>query len=318
MSVADPRGRAYLQGMTSSSIVPCLWFDNSAQRAASFYVAVFGSGHITGVSHYPETVDNPGHKPRGSVLAVEFEIDGQRFTALNGGPQFRINPSISFFVHTDSVAETNRLFGALADGGKVLMPLKSYPWSERYGWVIDPFGVSWQVIKRRGEDGPLGATIVPCLMFSGSQHGRADEAMHNYAGIFPNSRVTRIERYNGDDGPAGTVKHGRFILDGQEMIAMDSHVSTDIAFNEGVSLQVMCEDQAQVDRYWDVLSDGGEGGPCGWLTDRYGLSWQVAPIVINDWMTSDNSAARDRVFQAMLRMTKLDIATLDDAFMSAQ
>ncbi len=301
--------------MTTSPIVPCLWFDDAAQQAASFYIELFSASRILGVSRYPESFDNPGGKPRGSLLTVELEIAGQRFTALNGGPQFTINPSISFFVQADSVTEANRLFDALGKDGKVLMPLDSYPWSERYGWVADRFGVSWQVIvPPAGEDQPRGATIVPCLMFSGAQHGRAADAMRDYASIFPNSHISSIERYREDEGPIGTVKHARFSLDGQDMIAMDSHENHGFNFNEGVSLQVMCETQDQIDRYWEALSDGGDKGPCGWLTDRYGISWQIAPAVINDWMMSDDIAARDRTFQAMLRMTKLDIAALREAF----
>ena len=144
-------------------------------------------------SHYPESADNPSGKPRGSVLTVEFEVLGRRFTALNGGPQFAINPSISFFVFSDTTARTDALWAELAQAGKVLMPLDKYPWSERYGWVQDRFGVSWQVMttQRAAE----GSRIVPCLMFSGAQYGRAEEAMKAYTAVFPDSRVVQLERY---------------------------------------------------------------------------------------------------------------------------
>ena len=95
---------------------------------------------------------------------------------------------------------------------------------------------------------------------------------------------------------------------------MDSHVSHDVTFNEALSLQVMCEDQAELDRYWEALSDGGEQGPCGWLKDRFGLSWQVVPTSIAEWMASTDTAARDRAFEVMLRMKKLDIAALQRAY----
>jgi len=127
-------------------IVPCLWFDDQAESAAAFYVATFPGGRVTGISHFPESFDAPGGLRRGSVLTVEFEIAGQRFTALNGGPMFTLYPSISFFVFVDTPAEADRLFSALADGGTALMPIDRYPWSERYGWVQDRFGVSWQVV----------------------------------------------------------------------------------------------------------------------------------------------------------------------------
>jgi predicted 3-demethylubiquinone-9 3-methyltransferase (glyoxalase superfamily) len=91
---------------------------------------------------------------------------------------------------------------------------------------------------------------------------------------------------------------------------MDSHLAQGFTFDVGLSLQVTCEDQAEVDRYWDALGAGGEHGPCGWLKDRFGLSWQVVPSAMTEWMTGADQAARDRVFRAMLPMKKLDLAAL--------
>jgi predicted 3-demethylubiquinone-9 3-methyltransferase (glyoxalase superfamily) len=297
---------------TASRITPCIWLDDQAESAAAFYVRTFPGGRIMATSRYPESIDTPGGKGRGSILTVEFEVAGRQFTVLNGGPLFVLNPSISFFIRVESNRDADSLFASLAEGGEALMPIGSYPWSERYGWVKDRFGVSWQVIA--GRRPPGGATIVPCLMFAGPQHGRAETAMRRYAGIFPNSRVDILERYRADEGPEGTVKHGRFALDGQEMIAMDSHVEHGITFNEALSLQVMCEDQDELDRYWAALGDGGQHGPCGWLKDCFGLSWQVVPTAIARWMSSDDTAACDRAFEAMLKMKKLDIAALQRAF----
>jgi predicted 3-demethylubiquinone-9 3-methyltransferase (glyoxalase superfamily) len=294
------------------AIVPCLWLDTQAEEAARFYVRTFGDGRVLATSHYPRSVDNPSGKPRGSVLTVDFEVLGQRFTALNGGPDFAINPSISFFVHTDTAARTDQLCAELGQGGRSLMPAGSYPWSERYGWVQDRFGVSWQVMTSGRAPGAGG--IVPCLMFADAQHGRAEEAMKAYAGVFPDSRIVHIERYGADRGPEGKVVHGRFVLSGQEFVAMDSHEARGATFNEGLSFQVMCEDQAEVDRYWDRLSAGGRPGVCGWLTDAFGLSWQVVPKGISTWMASRDTRASDRAFQAVMGMTKVDIAAVDAAF----
>lgn len=298
--------------MSHSPIVPCIWLDDQAEQAAAFYVQTFPNGRITAKSHYPQSLDNPSGKPRGSLLTVELEVAEQRFTVLNGGPLFSPNPSISFFVRVDTPAEADRLYAALAEGGEALMPIDSYPWSERYGWIKDRFGVSWQVIAGRRPEG--AAVIAPCLMFAGLQHRKAEEAMRLYAGIFPNSRVESVERYAPGEGPEGTVKHGRFAIDGQDMVAMDSHVDHGFTFNEGLSLQVMCDGQPELDRYWEALSEGGEKGPCGWLKDRFGVSWQVVPSEIAEWMTSPDVAAVDRAFEAMLKMTKLDIAALKRAF----
>lgn len=299
--------------MRSHQMVPCLWLDGQAEQAAAFYVRTFPGGRITGMTRYPESMDNPGGRPRGSVLTVEFEVAGMGFTALDGGPLFRLNPSISFFVHADTPAEADRFFAPLADGGHVLMPLDAYPWSARYGWVQDRFGVSWQVIAGRRPAG--GATIAPCFMFAGPQHGRAEEAMRAWAGIFPESRLGILERYEPGEGPEGTVKHGRFVLAGQDLVAMDSHLAHGITFNEALSLQVMCEDQVTLDRCWEALAAGGSHGPCGWLKDRFGVSWQVVPTRLLAWLTGGDAAARDRTFAALLTMEKLDVAALERAFL---
>ena len=296
----------------SAAIVPCLWLDDQAEEAARFYTRTFGDGRVLATSHYPESADNPSGKPRGSVLTVEFEVLGRRFTALNGGPQFAINPSISFFVFSDTIARTDALWAELGQSGKVLMPLDKYPWSERYGWVQDRFGVSWQVMttQRPAE----GSRIVPCLMFSGAQYGRAEDAMKAYTAVFPDSRVVQLERYGAGLPAEGKVMHGRIVLAGQQLIAMDGHTAQRESFNEGLSLQVMCEDQAEVDHYWERLSAGGRPGMCGWLRDAFGLSWQIVPRRIADWVASRDTQANDRAFQAIMRMRKVDIAALDAAF----
>jgi len=291
-----------------NGIAPCLWFDDRAEEAAELYTGIFPGSTVRAVSRFPESFDNPSGKPPGSVMTVELELAGLAFTALNGGPQFTINPSISFFVHTETSEETDRIFAALADGGSILMPLQEYPWSERFAWVQDRNGVSWQVILGRREG--VRQTIVPCLMFSGAQHGRAREAMQRYSELFDHSRLRDVATYSADEGPEGMIKHGRFVVAGQDFVAMDGHVDPPFGFNEAVSLQVMCEDQPEVDRYWAALSDGGEEGPCGWLKDRFGVSWQVVPTAFIELTKRGDAAANDRMFQSMLGMKKLDIAAL--------
>lgn len=301
--------------MSNQRIVPCIWLDDQAEAAAALYARVFRDSRVIATSRYPESGENPSGRPPGSVLTVELVVEGQRVTLLNGGPMFVVNPSISFFVHVDSGAEADRMFAVLLDGGEALMPIDAYPWSVRYGWVKDRFGVSWQVMA--GRRPPGAATIVPCLMFAGKQHRRAEEAMRFFTGVFPGGRIDLVERNAAGEGPEGTVKHGRFVLDGHTLVAMDSHLEHGFTFSEALSLQVMCEGQAEVDRFWDALSDGGEQGPCGWLKDRFGVSWQVVPRGIEAWMTSKDTRARDRAFAAMLTMKKLDVAELERAFAGA-
>jgi predicted 3-demethylubiquinone-9 3-methyltransferase (glyoxalase superfamily) len=293
--------------MTRDRIVPCLWFDDQAEEAAAFYVATFPDASTGEVARYPSSGPNPSRKPPGSVMTVDFAVAGQRFVALNGGPAFSPNPSISFFVYVPIAQEVDRLHHALLAGGMSLMPLDAYPWSDRYGWVMDRFGVSWQVMAAPGVE---RATVAPCLMFTGANHGRAREAIDAYVAAFPEARIAALEQYTGDDGPAGTVKHGRFTIGDQQVVVMDSHGDHPFTFSEAISLQVMCADQDEVDHYWRALAEGGEAGRCGWLKDRFGVSWQVVPEAIVEWLAQPDAAVRDRAFQAMLGMDKLDIAEL--------
>jgi predicted 3-demethylubiquinone-9 3-methyltransferase (glyoxalase superfamily) len=296
-------------------IAPCLWLDDQAEAAAQLYCGIFPGSRVTAISRYPTTFENPGGKPRGSVLTVEIDLAGSPFTLLNGGRQFHVSPSISFFVHTRSAEETRRIASALADSGSFLMDLAEYPWSPLYAWVRDRYDVSWQVMLTT--DAWSGPTIMPCLMFSGAVHGRAEEALRLYAAVFPDGAVEALERYGAGEGPEGTLKHGRASLgDGRLIAAMDSHLDHDNRFDEAISLQVYCADQVELDHYWDRLSEGGEEGPCGWLKDRFGVSWQVVPRDLIEMTTSDKDGgqAYERAFRAMLDMGKLDIGALRAAF----
>ena len=305
--------------LNNPTIAPCLWFDDSAEEAAAFYVETHGAGRVIASARFPSSSDNPAGKPRGSVMSVDFEIHGQRFTAVNGGPQFVINPSISFFAHVGSEAEAERLFAALSNGGVALMPLDAYPWSPCFGWAVDRFGVSWQVTTVPPQSPQSGMPpIAPSLMFCGKQLGNAMSAMERFCGVFPASRIGKVERFGPDEDGAGLVKYGRVVLAGQHLVAMDSPGDHAFGFNEAVSLQVLCDGQPDVDHYWAELSRDGEPGQCGWLKDRFGISWQVVPKQWLDWLGTDaDDAARERVFEAMLPMTKLDVAALERAFAGA-
>lgn len=157
--------------------------------------------------------------------------------------------------------------------------------------------------------------IVPCLWFA----DEAEEAARFYTGVFPNSRVVAVTRY-GATGfehhrrPVGSVMTVQFELDGQAFTALNG--GPVFRFNEAVSLQVMCETQAEIDHYWDALSAGGDPGAqnCGWLKDRYGLSWQVAPVGMEEMLADPGSPAGERAMAAVLGMKKLDLAALRGAF----
>jgi len=294
-----------------STIAPCLWFNGVAEDAVRAYADLFGDVEVHATSRYGEGMPFPA----GTALVVEFSIAGRRMQALNGGPMFTLNPSVSFFVHAASADEAKRLFDGLAPGGQVLMALGSYPWSPSYAWVQDRFGVSWQIIAERPAF--TGARIVPCLMFTGAQEGRAESAIAYFSQVFSKAQTLSLERYGAGEGPVTSVKHARFTLDGDEFVAMDAPGPQAFTFNEALSLSVRCEDQARVDELWGHLCDGGAPGRCGWLKDRFGLSWQIVPEALVRMQTQGDGAARGRMFASMLTMSKLDVAVLERAFVGA-
>lgn len=294
------------------NITPHLWFDREAREAAEFYVSAFGGDSaVTGANVIPDT-------PSGEVETVSFRLLGYAFMSISAGPAFSINPSVSFFVNfdpsrrADAKEALDALWGTLADGGTVLMPLDAYPFSERYGWVRDKYGVSWQLILTNpaGEPKP---NIVPSLMFT-KNAGKAEEAMRFYTSVFRDSKEGFVARYGPGMAPdkEGTVMFEDFMLMGQWFAAMDSARRHDFAFNEAVSLVVRCDGQAEIDYFWERLSAVPEAEQCGWLKDKYGVSWQIVPSQLGELM-GGSPEQRGRVIQAFLNMRKLDVAALERA-----
>jgi predicted 3-demethylubiquinone-9 3-methyltransferase (glyoxalase superfamily) len=153
--------------------------------------------------------------------------------------------------------------------------------------------------------------VTPCLWFD----GKAEEAARFYTSLIPNSRIVDVQRSPSDtpSGPEGMVLTVEFELDGRSYIGLNG--GPEFTFNEAISLQVECEDQAEVDKYWDgLLADGGGPSVCGWLRDKYGLSWQVTPKRLLEMYTSPDRDAARRAMDKMLTMTKLDIEPLERAF----
>ena len=154
--------------------------------------------------------------------------------------------------------------------------------------------------------------ITPCLWFD----TEGEDAARFYTSIFPNSRITEVARY-GSAGPRpeGTVMTVSFELDGQEFLALNG--GPQFTFSEALSFQVFCKTQDEVDAYWSKLSEGGEEGPCGWLKDRFGLSWQIVPTVLPELLADPDAAKSQRVMQAMLGMKKIEIEGLEQAAKAA-
>jgi predicted 3-demethylubiquinone-9 3-methyltransferase (glyoxalase superfamily) len=288
-------------------ITPHLWFDTEAVEAAEFYSSTFPNSKVTNVTTLHAT-------PSGDTDVVSFELLGQPFMAISAGPLFKFTPAVSFQVSCRTKEEVDTLWERLADGGTALMPLDSYPFSERYGWTEDRYGLSWQIMLVGEEQ--RGERITPTLMFVGEVCGKAEEAINFYASVFPNSKVGPILRYGTDEQPdeEGTIKHAGFLLEGQEFAAMDSAREHSFGFNEAISLVVSCEPQEEIDHYWDSLSAVPESEQCGWLKDRFGLSWQVVPSAMDEMLRTGTKEQISRVTEAFLKMKKFDLAELHRAY----
>ena len=282
-------------------ITPHLWFDKEAKAAAEFYTSVFDDSKIHFINQIIDT-------PSGDCDIVGFQVMGYDFMAISAGPMFKINPSISFHIRCRTVEEVDAIWHKLSDGGTVMMELGSYPFSKRYGWIQDRYGVSWQVIHTEGD---FRQRIMPALMFVGDVCGKSEAAMQFYASIFPNSKVQVLARYAGGEGPdrEGTVMYAQFNLNGQEFSAMDSAMMHNFSFNEAISFIVNCKDQAEIDHYWEKISAVPQAEQCGWVKDKYGLSWQIIPENMGELMGKNPA----KTTPAMLRMKKIIIADLEKA-----
>ena len=289
-------------------IIPHLWFDKEAVRAAEFYTSIFSDSKITHKSVIKNT-------PSGDCDIVSFTLKDLEFMAINAGPYFKINQSISFFVNFDPSHEKNpkenidEVWKKLSEGGQVLMPLQEYPWSKRYGWVQDKFGLSWQLILTNPE-GDERPEIVPCLLFVGNSYGKTEEAVKFYLSVFKDSKLGNIMHYGPNQEPnkEGTVMFSDFKLNNLWLAAMDGGGEHKFAFNEAISFLVNCETQEEIDYYWDKLSAVPEAEQCGWLKDKFGVSWQITPSIMNKLMQGKNA---DKVTQAFLKMKKFDIKELE-------
>lgn len=284
-------------------INPFLWFNDNAVEAASLYTSAFKSAKTV------STMPGPGGKPMG----VTIELAGLTFILLNGGPQYHPNQSISFYAMCETEHEVESLWNAFSKEGKIMMELNAYPWSEKYGWTEDKFGISWQIgLTRRP------SRVVPTLLYNGAQQGKAEEAVKFYVSQFPNSSIDHVARYEpGEEGPTGQIKHAGFKLNDQIFAAMDSGRPMDVPFTPGISLFINCDTQEEVDRLWNKLAEGGRHDRCGWLQDKFGVSWQVVPTALGRLMSDHDRKRAGAVIQAMLGMTKLDIAGLQAAYDNA-
>lgn len=298
----------------NQKITPTLWFDDKAEEAMKFYVSVFPNSKINFVKRWTEEMSLPdiAIKP-GTIKIASFNLDWMQFYAFDAGPAFQFNPSVSFYVVFETVAEVNEVWNKLAEGGEVLMALDKYDWSERYGWIKDRFGVSWQIMKDELKN--VGQHITPLIMYSGEKRGDAEEAIDLYMSIFDDSVIHGIARYEeGDFGPHGMIKHAQCRLMGQTFMMMDNGTDKDIPFTEAISFFVNCRDQKEVDYYWNKFTKEGSESECGWLKDKFGVSWQIVPEFLMEKIENGEPNRVNNMREAMYKMKKLDAVQLMEAY----
>ena len=278
-----------------------------------FYVSAFPEGRVISTAYYPKSAEEGladfQMNMVGKELTIEFEVGGLQFTAINAGPEFQFNPSTSFMINFDPSRDEqarehlDQLWGKFIEGGEALILLDTYPFSKRYGWVKDRYGLSWQLILT-SPDSESRPFIVPSLLFASKNTNHAEEAIKFYLSVFKDSKQGTLARYDQDTGPAkaGSLMYADFMLTEQWFAAMDSGLEQDFTFNEAVSLSVSCKDQTEIDYFWQKLSTVPESEQCGWCKDKYGLSWQVVPESMGELMEKPGA------FAHMMEMKKLVIS----------
>ncbi|MCB1159765.1 MAG: VOC family protein [Leptospiraceae bacterium] len=297
-------------------IIPHLWFDKEAIEAARFYISLFPNSGIKNITSLQEIPS-----PSGNSDIVSFELNASPFMAINAGPIFQFNPLISFIVNYDPSIDPDakenlkKTWEKLFPDGKVMMPLQQYPFSELYGWIQDKYGISWQFILSR-PDGEKRPFITPSLLFTEKVCGKAEEAVDFYLSLFSNSSRGITARYPKDSLPdqEGDIMFSDFKINDTFLAAADSAQVHGFTFSEAISFIIKCDTQEEIDYFWDKLSAVPEAEQCGWLKDKYGISWQITPSVMSEMMKTGSREQINRVTKAFLPMKKFEIKKLEDAF----
>jgi predicted 3-demethylubiquinone-9 3-methyltransferase (glyoxalase superfamily) len=316
--------------MSAQVIVPNIWCNANAEEAGQFYTAVFDAVPFAGASaavegRYPsDGLPEFQREFAGRPLVVGLTVAGFRFVLINAGPQFRPNPSISFILNFDPLLfgdpggdegaardALDRVWERLANGGEVLMPLDAQFFSQRYGWVQDRFGVGWQLILTNPQGDPR-PFIMPALTFGGPAQNRAGAAIEHYCDVFANVSGGAAAGMRMPYGPAAgagpadpdALMFAEFRIGEQWFAAFDAGRVGTADFDCGVSFEVDCADQGEIDRLWAALSAVPAAEQCGWLVDRFGVSWQIVPANLAELMV------RPGAYEHLMGLGKIVIANL--------
>ncbi|MFC5338622.1 VOC family protein [Leucobacter denitrificans] len=308
----------------SQRIIPNIWCTGTAEETGEFYARAFSSAGFSASSEVESRYPTEGlldfQKPlAGKPLTVAVQIENTQLILVNAGPEFSPNPSISFMLNFDPLMfdgdeslARERLTGLareLGVGGTDLMPLGEYPFSALYVWVQDRYGVSWQLMLTNPEGDPR-PFVIPALMFDGPSQDRAAEAADYYVSVFASTpggtEIGNRSPYGQPTGKASAeaLAFGEFRIGEQWFMAADNGSGQDHGFTSGVSLQVNCDDQAEIDRLWEALSAVPQAEQCGWLVDQFGVSWQVVPTNMGELME------REGAFEHLLAMKKIVIVDI--------
>lgn len=287
-------------------IIPHLWFDKEAVEAAKLYVSLFENSVITNTTIIPDT-------PSGDAELVDFQLADFKFSAISAGPYFKLNPSISLMVACSTAEKVDRLHKELVYAGTELMPLDEYPFSKRYAWVADRYGVNWQLMLV--ENIEEHQRIRPTLLFADEACGKAEAAIDFYLSVFDNSHKGYINHYRAGEATDSRAKvnYAELNLLGTQFIAMDHGYGADFTFNEAFSFMVLCDNQEEIDYYWDKLSFVPEAEQCGWIKDKFGVSWQIVPTNMNEILMQGTKEEVQRITEAFLQMKKFDLSALEKA-----
>lgn len=287
-------------------IIPHLWYDTQAVEAATWYVSIFEHSKINRVNQLHGT-------PSGDVDTVDFTLDGVDFFAISAGPIFELNSATSLMVTCHSAEEVDQLYEKLGEGSTTMMPLGAYPFSKRYVWFADKFGLNWQLCYFETDE--ISQKIRPVLLFGAEACGQAEEALRFYESVFPDTVPGYVNHYLPGEARDSRAKtnYAELTLLGHQFVAMDHGVGGDESFNEAFSFLVQCDTQEEIDYYWEKLSAVPEAEQCGWLKDKFGVSWQIAPRVLNEMLEAATPEEAARITEAFLGMKKLDIRALEAA-----
>ncbi|WP_317914818.1 VOC family protein [Carnobacterium maltaromaticum] len=277
-----------------NKFAPCLWVDNQVEEMTELYTKVFENGKPLKTLYFLEDA----HGKIGDILTQSVQLANQEFILLNGGPEFKATPSISYMITCTSETQLQVLWQELSEGGKLLMNLAIYPGVGQFGWLEDRFGISWQFSLDQSSS---SQKITPCFMFSGEQYGNASRAVAEWIEVFQSGEI--LEHYSNEDL---TTKLAKFTLHQQEFMAMDSAVDHDFTFSLANSFYVYCENQKEIDRLWTAITSKGTEMPCGWMGDRFGVAWQTVTRDMDTMLDRKNLTKALAVTQAVYGMMKID------------